>query len=205
MIHNWKDFLVVDKILLWHHWHGCERTTLISYLPFFLQTNILPLPSERAHWPARLYHALDPTWIIYVPIQNLWLPLVKTQTIGPYNTSMAWWPWFRPFALMTWMWKNHPYLLPTSLFADKSSSPLRASTPAHIVLLVAWFGGVWSQVIKNKTYTPKNIRSSASKDCSHREYISSLVLCYVNKGGGGGLSIMKTILRRKKHLRNNSN
>ena len=55
------------------------------------------------------------------------------------------------------------------------------------MLLVAWFGGVWSQVIKNKTYTPKNIRSSASKDCSHVEYISSLILCYVNKEGGGGV------------------
>ena len=52
------------------------------------------------------------------------------------------------------------------------------------MLLVAWFGGVWSQAIKNKTYTPKNIRSSASKDCFHGEYISSLVLCYVNKGAG---------------------
>ena len=52
------------------------------------------------------------------------------------------------------------------------------------MLLVAWFGGVLSQATKNKTYTPKNIRSSASKDCSHGKYISSLVLYYVNKEGG---------------------
>ena len=31
--------------------------------------------------------------------------------------------------------------------------------------------GVLSQVTKNKTYTPKNICSSASKDCSHEEYL----------------------------------
>ena len=89
-----------------------EPPLSLTYLSFCRQIFFLSPQSEHTG----LYHALDPTWIIYVPIQNLWLPLVKTQTIGPYNTSMAWWPWFRPFALMTWMWKNHPYLLPTSLW-----------------------------------------------------------------------------------------
>ena len=28
------------------------------------------------------------------------------------------------------------------------------------------------QATKNKTYTPKNICSSASKDCPHREYLA---------------------------------
>ena len=32
--------------------------------------------------------------------------------------------------------------------------------------------GVLSQATKNKTYTPKNICSSASKDRSHREYLT---------------------------------
>jgi len=32
--------------------------------------------------------------------------------------------------------------------------------------------GVLSQVTKNKTYTPKNICSSASKDRSHGEYLA---------------------------------
>ena len=32
--------------------------------------------------------------------------------------------------------------------------------------------GVLSQATKNKTYTPKNICSSASKDRSHREYLA---------------------------------
>ena len=33
--------------------------------------------------------------------------------------------------------------------------------------------GVMSQATKNKTYTPKNICSNASKDCSHGEYLAS--------------------------------
>ena len=32
--------------------------------------------------------------------------------------------------------------------------------------------GVLSQATKNKTYTPKNICSSASKDCSHVKYLA---------------------------------
>ena len=32
--------------------------------------------------------------------------------------------------------------------------------------------GVLSQATKNKTYTPKNICSSASKDRSHGEYLA---------------------------------
>ena len=32
--------------------------------------------------------------------------------------------------------------------------------------------GVLSQTTKNKTYTPKNICSSASKDRSHGEYLA---------------------------------
>ena len=32
--------------------------------------------------------------------------------------------------------------------------------------------GVVLQVIKNKTYNPKNICSSASKDHSHKEYLA---------------------------------
>ena len=58
-----------------------------------------------------------------------------------------------------------------------------------------------SQATKNKTYTPKNICSSASKDRSHRECNFMLH----ERREGGGLSIMKTILRKKKQLRNNSN
>ena len=130
-----------------------EPPLSLTYLSFCRQIFFLSPQSEHTG----LYHALDPTWIIYVPIQNLWLPLVKTQTIGPYNQAMvsslcsydmdvkepplslthlslamkhtSWfiidkifWLLIR-FSLMTWMWKNHPYLLPTSLFADKSSSP----------------------------------------------------------------------------------
>ena len=59
-----------------------------------------------------------------------------------------------------------------------------------------------SQATKNKTYTPKNICSSASKDRSHRECNFML---HERREGGGGLSIMKKILRKKKQLRNNSN
>ena len=44
--------------------------------------------------------------------------------------------------------------------------------------------GVLSQVTKNKTYTPKNTFSDVSKDRFHKK-VSTLVLCYMNKEGGG--------------------
>ena len=40
-----------------------------------------------------------------------------------------------------------------------------------------------SQATKNKTYTPKNICSSASKDRSHGEYLAKF---YAREQGGGG-------------------
>ena len=49
------------------------------------------------------------------------------------------------------------------------------------------------QANKNKTYTLKNICSSVSKDHSHREYLSNFML----REQGGGLRIVKTILRKK--------
>jgi hypothetical protein len=35
-----------------------------------------------------------------------------------------------------------------------------------------WRGGVLSQATKNKTHTPKNTCSGASKDRSHGEYLA---------------------------------
>ena len=43
--------------------------------------------------------------------------------------------------------------------------------PVHYQMNLGCFG-VLSQATKNKTYTPKNICSSASKDCSHGEYLA---------------------------------
>ena len=60
-----------------------------------------------------------------------------------------------------------------------------------------------SQATKNKTYTFKNICSSVSKDRSHGEYLS-LVLCYVNKEGGG-VEYNENNFKKKEQLRNNSN
>ena len=58
------------------------------------------------------------------------------------------------------------------------------------------------QATKNKTYTPKNICSSVSKDCSHEEYLS-LVLCYVNKEGGGVKYNENNFKKKKKKKKKN--
>ena len=51
---------------------------------------------------------------------------------------------------------------------DKSSKSLQNETRVSLL----YVDGVLSQVTKNKTYTPKNICSSASKDCFHEEYLA---------------------------------
>ena len=43
-----------------------------------------------------------------------------------------------------------------------------------------------SQATKNKTYTPKSICSSVSKDRSHGEYLTYFMLCEQGGKGGGG-------------------
>ena len=54
--------------------------------------------------------------------------------------------------------------------------------------------GVLSQATKNKTYTPKNICSSMSKDCSYGKYLAQFML----REQGGGVEYNENNFKKKK-------